>query len=96
MFNKIDKMWFGSLIGFIGPVFVLFIFYLINFKHISFYAFISKYMEYNALIPLFSLCAIVNLGIFFLFIHFEKYYAARGIIFSTLIYTIIVFAYKLS
>jgi heme/copper-type cytochrome/quinol oxidase subunit 4 len=96
MFDKLDKMWIGLLLGLVSPVILLTVFYLINYTHISFYGFLSKYMEYNALIPLFSLCAIVNLGLFFLFIHYEKYYAARGIIFSTLIYAIIVFAYKLS
>lgn len=96
MFDKLDKMWVGSLLGFICPVMVLVIFYLINYSHISFYAFLSKYMEHKALVPLFSLCSIINLAIFFLFIQFEKYYAARGVIFSTLIYAIIVFAYKLS
>ncbi len=96
MFDKLDKMWIGLLLGLISPVIVLAIFYLINYTHISFYGFLSKYMEHKALIPLFSLCAVINLGLFFLFIQKEKYYAARGIIFSTLIYTIIVFAYKLS
>lgn len=96
MFDKLDKMWIGLLLGLISPVIVLVIFYLINYTHISFYGFLSKYMEHKALVPLFSLCTVINLGLFFLFIQKEKYYAARGIIFSTLIYAIIVFAYKLS
>lgn len=96
MIDKLDKMWFGTLLGFLAPIMVLIIFYLINYTHISFLGFLSKYMEHNALIPLFSLCTIINLGLFFLFIQLEKYYAARGIIFATLIYAIIVFAYKLS
>jgi hypothetical protein len=96
MLDKLDKMWIGTLLGIISPIIVLTLFYLINYTHISFYGFLSKYMEHKALIPLFSLCTIINLGIFFLFIYTEKYYAARGIIFSTLIYAIIVFAFKLS
>lgn len=96
MLDKLDKMWIGTLLGLISPVIVLIIFYLLNYLHISFYGFLSKYMDHKALVPLFSLCVIINLGLFFLFIQKEKYYAARGIIFSTLIYAIIIFAYKLS
>lgn len=96
MLNKLDKMWVGILLGLISPVIVLIIFYHLNYSYISFYGFLSKYMEYKALVPLFSLCVIINLGIFYLFIHKNKYHAGRGIIFSTLIYAIIVFAYKLS
>lgn len=96
MFDKLDKMWIGTILGLISPLMVLVIFYLIYYTHISFYGFLSKYIEHKALVPLFSLCVIINLALFYLFIQKEKYYAARGIIFSTLIYAIIVFAYKLS
>ncbi len=96
MFDKLDKMWIGTLLGLVSPITVLIFFYLANYTHISFYSFLSKYMEHKALVPLFSLCAIINLGLFYLFIQKDKYYAARGIIFSTLIYAIIIFAYKLS
>ena len=56
---------------------------------------VFKMFVSNIFTPLLSLSVVVNLGLFFIFINKNFYYAARGVIFSTIIYAIIVFALKL-
>jgi hypothetical protein len=48
----------------------------------------------NLLSPLLSLCAIINLGVFFMFIRINHLHSARGVILSTFIYGVTIVALK--
>jgi len=48
----------------------------------------------NLLSPLLSLCAVINLGVFFLFIKINYLQTARGIILSTFLYGLLIVGLK--
>lgn len=81
-----DNMLLGFFIGLAGPCITMLIFYFLNFPDQPLMEFLSFSVKDKLLSPLLSLCAVVNLGSFFLFINFDKYYTARGIILSTFVY----------
>lgn len=89
-----DSMLLGIPAGLLGPTLGILIFYFINFTGDSFSAFIDASVKEKLLSPLLSLSAVINLGIFYLFIHFEYYYAARGVILSTLLYGLVIVILK--
>lgn len=90
-----DSIWIGLPAGLIGPIIGVISFYLVNFRHSPFSSFFQMAARENLLSPLLSLCAIINLGIFFLFIKINHLHSARGIILSTFVYGIIIVALKM-
>jgi hypothetical protein len=81
--------------GLIGPIIGVVSFYFANFSQSPFTSFFQMAARENLLSPLLSLCAIINLGIFFLFIKINHLHSARGIILSTFIYGVIIVALKM-
>jgi hypothetical protein len=81
-----DNFLIGVLVGIIGPSLVMYFFYLSNFKDEAFLTFLTTSVTKGLLSPLLSLCALINLGTFYLFLQFNHLYAARGVILSTFIY----------
>lgn len=89
-----DNTWLGMLAGMIGPVIGILIFYVINFRHSAFTQFFVMAARENLLSPLLSLCAIINLGVFFMFIRINHLHSARGVILSTFMYGVTIVALK--
>jgi hypothetical protein len=94
--KKYDNWATGIILGIITPIIILVIYYRVNYYYIRVDGFLFKMMVNKVMIPLLSLCVLGNLAIFYLFINKDYYYAARGVIFSTLLYAIIVFIAKLA
>lgn len=95
MMHKYNKLWVGLVMGILVPLITLFVYYQINYSFLHLQTFLFKMFVSNIFTPLLSLSVVVNLGLFFIFINKNFYYAARGVIFATIIYAIIVFALKL-
>lgn len=93
---NINTLPIGVVLGILAPVLVFFIFYLIKFSQFSVKEFFYILITKNVFVQLISLCVIANLLVFFLFIWTHRYYAARGVIMATFIYTIGVVAYKIA
>ena len=89
-----DSVLIGIICGLAAPSIGMLIFYYTNYSYESFESFIDLTIEGKILSPLLSLCAVINLGVFYLFIHFEHYYTARGIILSTMLYGIVIVVLK--
>jgi hypothetical protein len=89
-----DTVIIGALAGITGPSLVMFIFYLTNFRSDPFLSFLSSAVSSGLLSPLLSLCALINLGSFYLFLQFNRLYSARGVILSTFIYGLIIVILK--
>lgn len=89
-----DTLLLGILLGLIGPTAGIAIFYMVNYLHTPFIEFLTLSFEAKFLSPLLSLSAIINLGVFYLFIHFEHYQSARGVIFSTILYGVAIVLLK--
>lgn len=89
-----DNLFLGLIAGLIGPVIGIAIFYLVNFSHSPVLQFFKMAARQNLLSPLLSLCAIINLGVFFLFIKINHLHSARGVIISTFLYGVTIVLFK--
>lgn len=89
-----DSLLLGIPAGLVGPVVGVLVFYFVNFSNSEFGSFFRMAAEQNLLSPLLSLCAVINLGIFFLFIRINHLHSARGIILSTFLYGIVIIGLK--
>lgn len=96
MSRKWDKFWVGLLLGVFLPFLVMMLFYLSSFAAFTVPAFLRKMVFTQVFFPLLSLCAIINLGTFFLFYQTKNDRAARGVIFATMIFAFAVLIYKVS
>ncbi|MCA0426484.1 MAG: hypothetical protein LCH37_03530 [Bacteroidetes bacterium] len=81
-----DHFLLGLLLGLLAPTLGILGFYLFNFSDKNLFEFLELSVSEKLLSPLLSLSCVINLGVFYLFIHFERYSTSRGIIFSTFIY----------
>jgi hypothetical protein len=89
-----DHTLIGILAGLTGPILGILIFYFANFSTSPFLQFFQMAARQNLLSPLLSLCAVINLGIFFLFIKANTLNCARGVILSTFIYGVMIVIFK--
>lgn len=94
--SSLNNFWFGFVIGVIAPIFILICYYLLQYSYLKAGTFLFKIFLSNILSPLLSLCVLVNLGLFFIFIQTESYQPAKGVIGATIIYAIFIFILKLS
>lgn len=93
---SLNKFWFGLVLGILAPIFVLICYYLLQYNYLKADTFLFKIFLSNILSPLLSLCVLVNLGLFFIFIQTESYKPARGIIAATIFYAVFIFILKLA
>ncbi|MBR9833091.1 hypothetical protein [Acidiluteibacter ferrifornacis] len=95
MRDKLDTILFGIIVGLILPLLVLGGFYLSTYAYLQVPDFLRKLAFAETMVKILSLCAISNMGIFFLFYYKEMDKAARGVVFSTFLYAFGVVVYKL-
>jgi len=88
--RKADNFWLGVGFGVVLPLLVMFIFYLSSYAYLTVPEFLRKMIFASIIFKLLSLCAIINLGSFFLFYKTNNDRAARGVIFATLIFALVV------
>lgn len=88
--NRFDNVGIGFLIGFIVPVIVFFIVYLIGKNEISVSEYIKSLEQLNVLIKLGSLCVFLNSAIFMGFIKLKFEKTARGILGATILYAFVI------
>lgn len=96
MERKADKIWVGLLTGLLLPFLVMLIVYLSSYAYLTVPDFLFKMAFQAVFLKLLSLCAVVNLGSFFLFYQGKYDRAARGVILATFIFAIIVMANQIS
>lgn len=83
MAKKYDRAYVGILSGIIAPVLAFFAYYLWQFNNISFSSFWNILLARGVLAPMFSLSAIPNLLVFFIFVWTDRMNAARGVLAAT-------------
>ena len=80
----------GIIVGLIAPIITVYIFY--SFQN-NFYGDFGQYVktiiQMKIITKVLSLSVLGNLAVFYLFIQTKRYFSARGVIISTLIYAII-------
>lgn len=88
--NRFDNVGIGFLIGFIVPVIVFFVVYLIGKSEISVSEYIKSLEQLNVLVKLGSLCVFLNSAIFMGFIKLKFEKTARGILGATILYAFVI------
>ncbi|MFY8191293.1 MAG: hypothetical protein ACOVK9_10035 [Bacteroidia bacterium] len=92
--NWKDNIFLGFILGLLGPTIGIIGFYLVNYSASTLADFIDLSVKQKLLSPLLSLCCVINLALFYLFIHFEKYPTGRGIILATFLYGLVIVLFK--
>lgn len=86
MRKKIDQLWAGTVIGLIVPAVSLWLYVLLRFDDLSIGQFMQSWFKMGILTHMISLAVIPNLAVFFIFIQVNYLRAARGVLFSTIIF----------
>lgn len=94
MYNK-RQLLAGILSGLIVPVILILLIYAVKFKESSFNSFVMASIEQNVAAPIIALSLIGNLGLFFLFLQRNMFWASRGVMVSTLLYGFLMLYLKL-
>jgi hypothetical protein len=92
--NKFDHLLIGLLVGLLAPTIGIAIFYSSRFSGNNLALFLTVSVQEKMLSPLLSLCAVINLAVFYLFIHFEKLQTGKGIILATFVYGFVIVLLK--
>ncbi len=89
-----NRFFLGFFLGLIIPLLTLiFVNAEVN-THLSMREFLTKLHQHNHLSALLSLCAVPNLGLFFLFMWKNNYKSGKGVIGATIVMVILVFGLK--
>ena len=90
-----NKFWIGLTLGIVLPLVVFLLVYVIGYSGISFAEFMEVATKMQALPKILSLCVIPNLVIFYFFLNKEFWYATRGVIAATILFTLAIVAIKI-
>ena len=89
--NKFSKsLLFGFILGVISPILGVIIFYLLTNTSLSLTGYINHLLDHKLVSHVISLGAISNLLVFFIFIWTNYLRSARGVVFATMLYAILV------
>lgn len=91
--RKFDTLLTGLLPGIVLPVLALMVFWMVKSDR-GFVDFLEQFQQMRMLSKVVSLAAIPNLLLFFLFIWTNRNFAARGVIFATLLLAFVMLILK--
>ena len=89
-YKKLDNIWFGVVLGICAPIITLIIVYFSSFDDYTIKQFFHFLTTMHILTKLLSLCALSNLGVFFVFIWLNLMKGARGVLLSTMLVALII------
>ena len=93
--NKLDNVGIGFFAGFVLPVIVFFVVWLIGKNEMSLSDYTQTLMQLNVLIKLGSLCVFLNSALFMGLINLKFEKTARGVLGATIIYAFVVLISRL-
>ena len=94
MKSNYDKLSLGIILGLVVPAILMFGYWQLNYPSMTLGKFIEFTSKGQIHIKLISLFTVGNLGVFFLFIWQNLNMAARGVLLSTFLYTLLVVVIK--
>ena len=96
MKSLINNSYVGTLIGLIVPILSIFIAYLVNFRdELTVSQFIDSILVLKIYVKMMAVAVYFgNVVCFFLFIKLDWLRAARGVLLATIIYSFIVFLFR--
>jgi hypothetical protein len=92
--SKYNRLIVGLIPGIIVPIITLFVFFLFKSGVANFFDYVHFMVKLGVFSSILSLCPLPNLAVFFFFLNKSYYYSARGVIMATLIWVLIVLAYR--
>ena len=92
--SVINNLPLGFILGVIIPILTLIFINAESNRHLDMQTFLMKLHQRGKLSSLISLCAVPNLGLFFLFMWKNNYRSARGVMMATVIMVLLVFGIK--
>lgn len=95
MREKWNKLYIGLIFGLILPIIILFIVYYASYSAMEFWVFVDYLESFDIFTKVVTICVLPNLGLFFLFIKRNMLMGARGVLFSVIIYLILISVYKI-
>ena len=95
MNSRFNTLTTGLLLGIAGPLFTLFIIYLVITQDLSIRDYIRQLIFFKVYTHIISLSVIPNLLTFFIFIWLNKLKSARGVLLATIILALIVLGLRL-
>jgi hypothetical protein len=90
----VDKTWFGATLGLLAPFATLVLYYLIKYHYMTIRGFIDYMVLGDTYTAVVTLCVLVNLGVFYLFLWKNKYLGARGVLLATFIWGAVIMYLK--
>jgi hypothetical protein len=94
-FQKFNTLTTGIIAGIILPVIVYFLLYFTKIQNIQTTLFSNSLLIGNIIPIIFSHCVLPDLILFFIFNGFNWLQAAKGVLGTTVVLTILIFAIKL-
>ncbi len=94
-FQRFNTLTTGIIAGVVLPVLIYFIVYFAKIRDIQFTLFSSHLVIGNVIPIIISHCILPNLILFFIFNGFNWLQASKGILGTTVVMTVLIFAIKL-
>jgi hypothetical protein len=91
--NVFDKIYIGLALGMIVPLIVFFFYFLFRHGNVEFFRYLGLLHRYGLLFKVISLCVLVDLPVFYIFIQFKYWRSARGVVMSCFLYAFLVAGY---
>jgi len=90
-----DKMLTGFVIGFVFPLLVFMIVFLVSSGERTLSEYLGTIQTRDVITHFISLCVFPNVFAFLLFNRFDRYQSARGVLGMTIIWALLVFLIKM-
>jgi hypothetical protein len=91
----IDKTYIGLILGMIAPLILFCLYFLFRHEDVEFLKYLGLLHKYELLFKVISLCVLIDLPLFFVFIQFQFWRGARGVVMSCFFYAFAVAAYSI-
>ena len=92
--EKYDNIVSGVVSGFIFPIIIGLIVFVFTAHGMSLISYLERIKGANIVTHAITLCVFPNVLIFLLFNRFDMLHAARGVLAATIVWALIVFAFK--
>jgi len=90
-----DRQYIGFIAGFVFPIIVFVIYYLLKFNDIPFTDYLASMHHYKLLFKVLSLCVLSDLPVFYLFLQLKMMRGARGVVMACFIFAFAVMGYRI-